>query len=379
MLTSLHISSFKCFETLDLQLRPLTVLSGMNGGGKSSVIQALALLAQTLAEREWGRTLMLEGPDLALGSAADVLNQKSARRRLSLGVSTTTEHVVWTFKADDRRALSVELEGVTINDQPRELSEPVRWLLPADYAELSTVVAALRRLSWITAERTGPRELLPLRDAQGHAQVGARGELAAGLLYWREAKEHDDVSLELSVPEVPRTLFHQVRARMQEFFPGCDLRVSPVDGASAVSLRLRSDSRDDFQRPQNVGFGLTQLFPILVAVLAARKGDVLLVENPEVHLHPQAQQRIGSLLASVASSGVQIVVETHSDHVLNGMRLAAKSQTISAEDIAVHFFAPALAGGDFVPKSPKMDSNGKLDSWPEGFFDQFDLALSQLL
>jgi hypothetical protein len=111
MLSELHIASFKCFETLDLPLRPLTLLTGVNGGGKSSVIQALVLLSQTLAEREWGRSLLLEGPDLALGSAADVLNQKSARRRLSLGASTSAERVVWTFKAEDRRALSVELEG----------------------------------------------------------------------------------------------------------------------------------------------------------------------------------------------------------------------------------------------------------------------------
>lgn len=376
MLSELHISSFKCFENLDLRLRPLTLLSGVNGGGKSSVIQALVLLSQTLAEREWGRTLMLEGPDLALGSAADVLNQKAARRRLALGASTNAERVVWTFKAADRRALSVELEAVTIDGKAVELGDTVRWLLPAHRAEASSVVSALRRLSWITAERTGPRELLPLRDAHGHAHVGARGELAAGLLHWRES---DDVSASLCLPDVPPTLFHQVRARMQEFFPGCDLRVSPIDGASAVSLRLRSDARSDFQRPQNVGFGLTQLFPILVAILAAEKGDVVLVENPEVHLHPQAQQNIGSLLARAAASGVQVIVETHSDHVLNGIRLAAKAKTIAADDVAVHFFSPLQPDGVFTPKSPKLDADGRLDAWPEGFFDQFDLALSKLL
>jgi len=256
------------------------------------------------------------------------------------------------------------------------LTEPIRWLLPAERANSSAVVAALRRLSWITAERMGPRELLPLRDLDGHAQVGARGELAAGLLYWRES---DDVIPGICVSGSPPTLFHQVRARMQEFFPGCDLRVSPVEGASAVSLRLRTDPRADFQRPQNVGFGLTQLFPILVAVLAARPGDILLVENPEVHLHPQAQQRIGSLLASVAANGIQVVVETHSDHVLNGVRLAVKQRAIEADRVAMHFFAPTLTGGEFVPLSPKIDVDGKLDAWPEGFFDQLDLALSQLL
>lgn len=375
MLRSVHLSSFKCFEELELELRPLTLLSGVNGGGKSSVIQALVLLAQTLSGREWGRTLLLEGPDLALGSAADVLNQKSARRRLALGASTADERIVWTFKAEDRRALSLELEGVSVNGQAiEELGEPVRWLLPAQRAEASEVVAALRRLSWITAERTGPRELLPLRDAYGHRHVGARGELAAGLLHWRES---DLVRGPLCLPETPPTLFHQVRARMQEFFPGCDLKVGTIEGASAVSLRLRSDARSDFQRPQNVGFGLTQLFPILVAVLAAEPGDVVLVENPEVHLHPQAQQRIGTLLATVAASGVQIIVETHSDHVLNGMRLAAKAKVIAPDDVAVHFFGSDR--GSVKPLSPKLDVDGRMDFWPEGFFDQFDHALSELL
>jgi predicted ATPase len=127
------------------------------------------------------------------------------------------------------------------------------------------------------------------------------------------------------------------------------------------------------------GFGLTQILPILVAILAARKDDVLLIENPEVHLHPHAQQSIGTLLALVASSGVQIVVETHSDHVLNGIRLAAKSGGISADNVAVHFFSPTQSDGKFTPLSPRLDGDGRLDAWPEGFFDQFDLALSELL
>jgi len=374
MLRKLHVASFKCFEELELALAPLTLLSGVNGGGKSSVIHSLVLMAQTLAEREWGRSLLLEGRELSLGSAADVMNQQSTRRRLSLGAATAEERVVWTFKAEDRRALSLELDRAVVDGEAVELTDPVRWLLPEERARRSAVVAALRRLSWITAERVGPRELLPLRDAHGHRHVGARGELAAGLLYWRES---DPVRGELCVPKTPPTLFHQVRARMQEFFPGCDFRVSPIDGASAVSLRLRSNARADFQRPQNVGFGLTQLFPILVAALAAERGDLLVVENPEVHLHPQAQQRAGTLLAQVAASGVQVVVETHSDHVLNGVRLAVKAADIAPSDVAVHFFAPD--NGSFLPKSPRLDADGRLDAWPAGFFDQFDVALSQLL
>lgn len=144
-----------------------------------------------------------------------------------------------------------------------------------------------------------------------------------------------------------------------------------------MTLRLRSDSRSEFQRPQNVGFGLTQLFPILVALLAARPGSLLIVENPEVHLHPQAQQAIGFLLARVAASGVQVVVETHSDHVLNGVRLAGKAAAIRAEDVAIYFFGRSATG--ITLEAPTMDADGRLDIWPTGFFDQFDRALSELL
>jgi len=375
MLREIHISSFKCFDTLDLSLGPLTLLSGVNGGGKSSVMQALVLLSQTFDQQEWGHSLLLEGPELALGSVADVLNQDSASRRMALGASTDKQQVKWSFKANDRRALSIELEQVEVNGAPVPLDLSVRWLMPPLIAESSPVISALRYLSWITAERTGPRELLPLHAAEGHGRVGHHGELAAGLLYWREA---DEVSPALCLPDTPPTLFHQVRGHMQRFFPGCDLRVSPIDGVSAVSLRLRSDSRSDFQRPQNVGFGLTQLFPIIVALLAARTGEMLLVENPEVHLHPSAQQRIGMLLAETAASGVQVVLETHSDHVLNGVRLAVKQSKVSASDVRVHFFAHQ-PGKATVPQSPAMDADGRLDFWPEGFFDQFDLALSELM
>lgn len=376
MLDTLHLSSFKCFETLDLLLRPLTVLSGVNGGGKSSVIQSLVLLSQTLEEREWSRSLLLNGTSLNLGGASDVINQATGRRQLTLGASAGNRKVVWTFQALDRRAMALELAGVHINDLAVELTGQIRWLLPEGQATDCSIVAQLRRLSWLSAERTGPRELLPLLDAQHHRQVGMRGELAAGLLHWRES---DPVADALLVPGEPATLFHQVRAWMRHFFPGCDLQVLPIEGASAISLRLRSDSKSDFQRPQNVGFGLTQLFPVLVEILSSQPGDLVIVENPEVHLHPRAQQEIGTLLAQVANTGVQVIVETHSDHVLNGIRLAVKSgRTIKADAVAIHFFTRA-ADGSSHRLSPKIDSAGRLDDWPEGFFDQFDQALSALM
>jgi predicted ATPase len=373
MLRSLHLSNFKCFKTLDLEMRGLTVLSGVNGGGKSSVIQSLVLLSQTLSTREWGRALLLDGPDLALGSAADVINQ-DARSTIEIGVETAKEQVRWIFASEDRRSLSVELERLKLNGKWEPLNGSIRWLLPEKESAASTVVAALRRLSWITAERIGPREIAPLRDMQGHKSVGSRGELSAGLLYWRQ---DEGVRPALCLPESPPTLFQQVRGQMASFFPGCDYRLVPIEGANAVSLQFRTNKRSNFQRPQNVGFGVTQLFPIIVCLLAANEGDVIVIENPEVHLHPKAQQDIGYLVAKVAASGVQVIVETHSDHVLNGVRLAVKDKSIPHSDVALHFFGNS--DGTFAPLSPRVDADGRLDSWPDGFFDQYDSALSRLM
>ena len=97
----------------------------------------------------------------------------------------------------------------------------------------------------------------------------------------------------------------------------------------------------------------------------------MLIENPEVHLHPAGQAHMGQLLAEAAHAGIQIIVETHSDHVLNGIRRSVKSERIRAEEVAIHFFRQRSPDYSQV-LSPTLDSSGNIDVWPEGFFDQFD-------
>ena len=113
----------------------------------------------------------------------------------------------------------------------------------------------------------------------------------------------------------------------------------------------------------------------MVAALSAKRDDLLLIENPEVHLHPAGQAAMGRFLAKVAIAGVQVIVETHSDHVLNGIRRAVKTKILPADHVALHFFrSRSQAEQDEVPQveSPSMDADGNIDSWPDGFFDQFD-------
>ena len=108
---------------------------------------------------------------------------------------------------------------------------------------------------------------------------------------------------------------------------------------------------------------------------------VLLLENPEAHLHPRGQACLGRLMAKAASSGVQIVVETHSDHVLNGVRVAIHEREAAPEQVRIHFFERPPRSGvpESVVISPNIDSDGRIDKWPQGFFDEWDTALDKLL
>jgi predicted ATPase len=134
-------------------------------------------------------------------------------------------------------------------------------------------------------------------------------------------------------------------------------------------------------RNTNVGFGITYTLPIIVAVLASPPGTIILVENPEAHLHPRGQAKIGELLALAASCGVQVVIETHSDHVLNGIRLAVHGGKIKPEDVQLNYFQRREKQGQAFTKviSPHIDRNGRIDRWPDGFFDEWEKSLYVLL
>lgn len=368
MLTWLNLENFKCFELLRLPLSPLTLLSGSNASGKSSALQALVLLHQTMREHEWSTRLMLNGTTIRLGTVADVVDKVHGRRTFEIGAADDEVTCRWTF-AGERSEMSMAVESVVVGAIEINGPEALRYLLPPDAeASAKTLTNRLRQLTYITAERVGPREVYTLEDRQIAPVVGPIGEHAASVLYWGR-DEH--VLTELALPGVPPTRLRQVEERMRTIFPGCALAVQQVPQANAVTLGLRTSDDMDFHRPIHAGFGLTQVLPIVIAALSAAKEDILLIENPEVHLHPAGQALMGQLLADVAKAGVQVIVETHSDHVLNGIRRSVKSGRLAAEDVTLHFFRPRSIEAAQV-LSPVLDSSGNVDTWPEGFFDQFD-------
>lgn len=372
MITQIDLRYFKCFELLKLPLTNLTLLSGSNASGKSSILQALVLLHQTIREHEWSTRLMLNGDTLKLGTVLDVIDKVHGRHELEIALTTDEHHYHWGFSGE-RTEMSLAIDRVEIDGVVSNTPEKLRYLLPHDQDSNSNeIIRCLQTLTYITAERIGPREFYSLEDKQNTLVVGSAGEHAISLLH---LGRDELVIEELRLSGAPPTRLRQVEARMQEFFPGCGLIVEQIPRMNAVTLGLRTSEDTDFHRPVHVGFGLTQVLPIVIAALSTAKGNLLLIENPEVHLHPAGQALMGEFLAHVAQAGIQIIIETHSDHVLNGIRRAVRAQRLIPEQVALHFFRPR-SGNEAQVMTPQLDSSGHIDVWPEGFFDQFDKDLN---
>ena len=387
MITQIDLRHFKCFALLKLPLRSLTLLSGANATGKSSVLQALVLLHQTMREHEWSKRLMLNGTAVRLGTTADVIDQVHGRHDFEIALLDGERAYRWEFEGD-RDELSMPVSHVSVDGIKQDNPQVLHHLLPpSNLLPNVTLVPAnllptqknyysltyrLLELTYLTAERLGPREYYMLDDPQLTPVVGPRGEYAISVLHsGRDTRVLDS----LVAQDIPSTRFRQVEARMGRFFPGFRLAIEKVPHANAVTLRLRTSRDTDFHRPIHTGFGLTQVLPIVVAALSANRDGLLLIENPEVHLHPAGQAAMGEFLAEVAAAGVQVIIETHSDHVLNGIRRAVKNRTLPKDDVALHFFrARREDKQDSVPQveSPSLDAAGNIDTWPDGFFDQFD-------
>ena len=370
MLTRIDLRFFKCFERLRLPLAPLTLLTGLNASGKSSVLQALVLLHQTMREHEWTTRLALNGAGVRLGTMPDVVDEVFGRRRFEIALMDGEDACGWTFEGD-RRDMSLAVQQVSVNGRTFETPRSLRYLFPPDMesaAPVATLARRLRGLTYITAERAGPQETYVLEDPHVVNVVGPRGEHAASVLYWGR---DEPVSADLALPGAPASRFRQVEQRMRTLFPGCTLDLQRAPRANAVTLGLRTSDDTGFHLPAHTGFGLTQCLPIVIAAVSASERDILLVENPEIHLHPAGQALMGQFMADVASAGMQVLVETHSDHVLNGIRRAVKTGRLTADQVVIHFFRPRSEDRPQVV-SPAMDGSGNIDSWPEGFFDQFD-------
>ncbi len=137
-------------------------------------------------------------------------------------------------------------------------------------------------------------------------------------------------------------------------------------------------------KPENVGFGISYALPIIVAVLAAEKNSLLLIENPESHLHPQAQAKLAELMALAAQNGVQICIETHSEHIINGTLVAIKNyqseqRGIAHDKVRIYYFERDEIHHATQSIAVPVSEEGRITYPPRGFFDQFKKDIKTLM
>lgn len=364
MLEAVTLTNFKGFKSAEIPLAPLTLLSGLNSSGKSTVLQSLGILRQSVDAGFLGTgSWLLNGPFVELGVGSDVLHEDSDIEELSIGFVQDGVRFAWTVAYSQQADVLEASADFTASD--------------------SSVVPFSDRFQFLRADRVNPQTIsAKSRHAVSqNKSLGAKGEFAAHFLaIFRD----QPVPANIRYPEASETtpgLLSQVNAWMQEFSPGVRVDVHDVAGTDFVRLSFAFGSgvsESNAYRSTNVGFGLAYSLPIVIACLATPVGGLVLIENPEAHLHPRGQMAMGRLVALAASAGIQMIVETHSDHLLNGVRLAVKRGELNSTDVNMHFFSrdPALRRSTFV--SPNIQPDGKLTFWPEGFFDQWDNALMEL-
>jgi len=382
MLTYLHLKNFKCFDALSLPLAPLTVLTGFNGAGKSTSLQTLLLPAQML--RAGGRSLelSLNGALARLGTPGQVLKEGTQSETLSLGIESDEAKLLWHFQTEnrnERRFLKIHTIDLysSAGKETHSNIKAVDELLPTEGnipISVRRLVTQLRKTIFLSAMRLGTAEFFPSPENPEltYADVGLQGEFAPWWFLQSDSADIDPKRYHHSTTYSDLRL--QLNAWASTLFPEAEVNVQPILQTSLTRLELRI-GKTEWRRPANIGYGLTYAFPILVAGLLAEREQILMIDSPEAHLHPMGQSQIGRFLAKMAAAGVQIMLETHSDHVLNGIRLALRDGVITPEQTQIHFFTPSKNAPVI---SPQMDVQGNLSEWPVGFFDQSEKDLAIL-
>lgn len=349
----LKIKGFKCFADNDFEINKLTVLTGANGAGKSSVIQILLLIRQAIERcalfgdnmydiKEWRKSdVVLNGEYcLNLGSYFDIIN--SNVENINVSIDDTSFKIV---QAEQDGVVNIE------HDSEKEIMLP----------EYMTA----KEFYYLNAERIGPRYQYEYKYNK-FDDCGFYGELTAKVLLNNDFKK---ISKEKwFTEEGPENFRIQVGKWLEYICPGINVSVEPL-GLFLGQIKLRNQMNSVSSVAPNIGFGISYVLPIIVDGLLGDKGKMLIVENPEAHLHPKAQSNLGFFLGKMASSGLTIIVETHSEHIVNGIRRAALSKFgLAPEEVNIYFFENS--DDNIEVNKIKIDNEGNLTDFPTDFFDQ---------
>ncbi|MCY4100373.1 MAG: DUF3696 domain-containing protein [Rhodobacteraceae bacterium] len=369
MIEFINVKNFKSLLDTSFPLGPLNLFSGLNGMGKSTLIQSLLLLRQSHERNTLkSRGLLLNGEYLKLGTGQDVLSSFSDQEKIGF---------ILRWK-DQEQPIKFEFQYKHESDLQPYFKPPLEEKLD-DFSLFNS------KFQYLCADRLGPQRHHQFSEFHINdlKSLGQHGEYTVHFIAENGSKNLSII--ELKHPNATsNSLLSNIEAWMSELTPGVKINVKVEPGFGSVSLGYSfiqgKEVTEEF-KPQNVGFGLSYVLPIVTSILCASKGDLLIFENPESHLHPAGHSLMGKLCVIAAKKGVQLIIESHSDHLLNGIRVEVKNKNIDADDIKIFFLNRDIQKPIHASEvmHPSIDDQGRIDFWPDGFFDQWDKDLDQLL
>lgn len=365
MIKELSIKNFKSIKDNQIKLSGLNILTGLNGMGKSSLIQVLLLLNSSRMINKG--TISLANEKVDIGKGRDALYQFALEEKIEFGITFLDgSNFYWSFEYDS------EKDNLNSDKQ-------------IDFQLLSKQSLFTDNLKYLNAERISPKTLYQTSYGivNNLKQIGIYGEFTAHFLYTYGNKRKTEKLL-MHAKARSEVLIHQVEAWMSEISPGVKLNTTEIPGTEKVILDYQFETSDGYTsrfKPQNVGFGLTYTLPVITLILSSKPGDTIIIENPESHIHPRGQAELGKLLSLCASTGVQLIVETHSDHILNGIRVSVKEENIQAKDVNILFFDKKNEGSEQFStiSSIKVDLQGNLNEYPKNFMEEWNNQLLKLI
>ena len=431
MLDKLTVTNFKAWRELDLSLGKVTGLFGTNSSGKSSVLQFLLMLKQTKNATDRGLVLDFGGPGelVNLGSFRDVAHAHDDETQMEWTLDWNSPGLLKIENPGGRRgdvlvqgcrletkcqvgmrrgqlrahsliyrfggatfALKPESKGATrfrltasdcggfrfVRNQgrPWALAGPIKTHILSHQARNYFQNADFLNKFEIAYENLmdnifylGPLREYPQREYRWSGSqpvdVGPRGERTVEAILAATAKGE----MRNLGPRKWRKPFQEMIAYwLQELELIHEFDVTEIaTGSSLYQARVKKDNASPEVMLTDVGFGVSQVLPALVLLYYVPEGSTVLMEQPEIHLHPSVQSGLADVILTVARTrNVQVIVESHSEHLLRRFQRRIAEGEMAPDDVKLYF--TSMAKGSAQLRSLELNEFGEVRNWPENFF-----------
>ena len=360
MISKLQLTNFKCFDSVLFKMSNLTVFCGANSAGKSTAIQALLLLRQNHnCNKLKSGKFSLVGEYFSVGHVRDLINHSPVGDKLSISIDDCV--FLSDLKNSKAEEYCIEFDS---------LPELTHNFFSSDF-------------NYLSAYRLSPQSSYDTNFDADKLDLGIFGQYAIATLvrYGAFAAPNQKLAkLICSSSDVAEdraiSLGVAFKEAMKLISSDFDIVTDSHDNLDKVSNTFSAGATANQVRPVNTGFGISNVIPIVLGALCTRENGYLIVENPEVHLHPAAQSSLAALLALTATCDVQVILETHSDHIVNGIRVFAKEQKLENGFVTINSVRATKSGRVITEIS--VESDGGLSDMDEGFFDQAEKDLLRL-